>query len=110
MRTSLVTRVIVLSLTAAASGGASAQGVPDGVTFTARVDDGGQPLAGVHSFGFRLFDVAAGGAEVWRETHASVTAVDGLVFIELGSVTTLDGAVFDGGGRWLEITVDGACR
>jgi hypothetical protein len=90
-----------------AAGQAWGQDVPETVSFTARLQDDGQPLAGAHDFRFALFDVATGGAEVWSETRDGVIVTDGLVYLDLGAVDPLDVTVFAGGERWLAITVDG---
>ena len=56
---------------------------------------------------FSLFDADTAGHSVWTEPHAVTVEDDGLVFVELGDTTALDGHVFDGTDRWLEISVDG---
>ena len=90
--------------------GASAHGqaVPDRVSFSARLTDGGVPVTGSHALTFALWNDSSGGAPVWTETHGTAAFSNGLVLLELGSLTTLDDTVFDGRDLWLEITLDGA--
>ena len=75
---------------------ADAQGVPGATTFTARVNVDGAPANGNFDFTLALFDAAAGGDKVWEETHTGVTVEDGIAFLSMGSLTTLDATVFDG--------------
>ena len=88
---------------------APAQAVPSQLGFTARISDDEGLLEGPVSLTFRLFDSASGGAMVWEETHASVSAEEGLVFASLGSTAgnALDGSVFDGSDLFLEVVVEG---
>lgn len=85
---------------------ASALAVPTTIPFTGRLSNQSGPLTGRANVTFRLFDAESGGTELWSETHASVAAVSGLVFVELGAQTSLDAAVFNGQPRWLELTVN----
>jgi hypothetical protein len=81
---------------------------PTMVTFTARLvdDQTEKPITGDHVIVFALFDADVDGHSVWTETH-DVSIDDGLVFLELGDTTALDKHVFDGGSRWLQVSVDG---
>ncbi len=89
---------------------AHATDVPGTVAFTARLvdDKSAEAKTGTHDVLFTLFDAQDAGHSVWTETHSVTIADDGLVFVELGDTTPLDGHVFDGTDRFLEITVDGA--
>lgn len=101
---------IVVALVATAHATAHATDVPGTVAFTARLvdDKSADAKTGTHDVSFTLFDAQDAGHSVWTETHSVTIADDGLVFVELGDTTPLDGHVFDGTDRFLEITVDGA--
>lgn len=104
---SLLSAVLTATLALAARP-AAAQGVPTTVNFTGRLTDtAGTPIDGTRSLTLILFDQPTGGAEVWREAHPGTTFTRGLVYLTLGATTPLDGAVFDGDDRYLEIVVDG---
>ncbi len=87
---------------------AIALAVPTHVAHQGRLSDAaGQPLDGPHSVRFALFVDGSGGSALWEET-INVTFDDGYFSVNLGSSTPLDGAVFDGATRWLELEVVGA--
>jgi hypothetical protein len=55
-----------------------------------------------------MFDASTGGTAVWTENRTGVTIPDdGLLYLDLGSVTPLDANVFSGGKKYLEVTIDG---
>jgi hypothetical protein len=84
---------------------AAASAVPSELSFAGRLSTSAGPVDGTVSIRFAIFDVATGGAAVWSEDHPTIAADAGLVLAQLGTATTLDSTVFDGGRRWLEITV-----
>jgi|GEM_PF-1853953 len=84
-----------------------AQTIPGTVAFTARVSDAGVPVNGPRNFTFRLFDAPANGTAVWQETQNGVNVEQGLAYVDLGVVTSLDASVFDGATLYLEVTVAG---
>jgi len=61
---------------------------------------------GTYSLVFGIYDVEAGSAELWSETHASVAVVNGIFNVILGSVDPLN-LPFDQ-QYWLEVEVNGA--
>lgn len=81
-----------------------AYAVPAGSAFTyqGRLEQGGEPVTGLFSFRFSLWDAAAGGAQVGTSVEATNVAIEDGYF-----TTTLDfgTAAFDGSARWLEIEV-----
>ncbi len=79
---------------------------PDLLFFQARLkNSAGVPLNGNGiSLKIAIYDAASGGNLLWTETQ-SVTALSGVVNTFLGSVTPLPGNLFDGGARYLGITV-----
>jgi hypothetical protein len=79
------------------------------MSFTGRVADAGGPIHGAVNLVFRIYDKSSGGTLIWEETHTGLAADQGLVYAELGSSlgNDLDESVFDGGSRYIEITVNG---
>lgn len=105
-----VTLFTATSLAALCMLATSALAVPVTTSFTARITDGSGPINGNVNLNFKIFTAASGGTMQWEETHTGVTADNGLVFVNLGSIapTTngLDATVFTGGDMWLEISID----
>ena len=99
--------LITVAAIALASSAASAAPVPGKVPFTARLSDNSGPINGNVSLSFGIFDAASGGTADWTESWPVATASQGLVFVDLGSTTPLDAAVFGGGTKYLEVTVNG---
>ena len=97
---------LLLSLAIAAS--AHAAGTPGTISFVARLADNGQPIVGAHDFELALYDASTGGTAVWTESRTGVTVPsDGILYLDLGSVTPLDANVFSGAKKYLEVTIDG---
>ena len=68
--------------------------------------DGTNVSNGTYSIVFSLYTVASGGTAVWTETQSSVSVVDGIFQVSLGSVTALPGAVdFKSAGIYLGVKV-----
>jgi hypothetical protein len=85
-----------------------AQGAPGTISFVARLADNGVAITGPHDVGLALFDASTGGTAGWTETRSGVIVPsDGLLYLDLGSVTPLDATVFSGTKKYLEITIDG---
>lgn len=97
-------RIFVLASVLVAASASPAFAVPTEVSFAGRLADADGPVDGQVDLTFRLFD---GSTMVWEESHAAVSAADGLVFVSLGSEDALDSSVFAGGGLDLEIAVGG---
>jgi len=79
-------------------------GIPSDATFTyqGRLVLSGAPVNGTVSLRFRLFDQAAGGAQIGGTLGVcGVDVVDGLFTVDLNFSAT----AFDGNKRWLEIGV-----
>jgi hypothetical protein len=89
----------------------TAAAVPNTMSFTARLTEGGNPVEGEVSLHVQIFDAPSDGTLIWEETHPAVTAENGLVFASLGSIDPdnngLDGAVFTGQTLYAQLTVDG---
>src|SRR5258708_1932650 len=83
-----------------------AAGTPELLFFQARLKDGaGAPMNGnAISLKIAIYDAPVDGTTLWTETE-SVTALNGVVNTFLGSVTPLPASLFDGGPRYLGLTV-----
>lgn len=104
----LVTRILAILVLCGAAATAFAQGAPSTVSFVARLSDGGQPVSGSHDFVFAIYDAPTGGTQLWSEARNGLTVPqDGLLYLDLGSVTPLTSAILNGSPRYLEITLDG---
>lgn len=68
------------------------------------MDASGNPVNGIRSIQFSIYDVFTGGTALWTETQ-SVTVVNGLFNVVLGSVNPLPGDLFYGSERYLGIKV-----
>jgi hypothetical protein len=85
----------------------SAFAVPQTMNFTGRLATTSGPVSGNVTLIFRIFDAPTAGTQDWTETHASVGATNGLVYVDLGATSALDENVFDGTPKYLEIVVNG---
>jgi len=103
--------MFALALFGLGIGARQAGAVPVTTGFTARIADANGPIDGLVNLSFKIYDAPTGGTMIWEEMHAGVSADQGLVFVALGGVAPstngLDASVFDGGERFLEITVNG---
>jgi hypothetical protein len=84
---------------------APAQAVPTTISFTGRLKTSAGVVNGNVNLTFKLYDAGTGGTAVWTETHTGVTADTGLVYVDLGSMTTLDSTILNGSQVFLEVTV-----
>lgn len=67
-------------------------------------DASGNPMNATVSIQFRIYGTATGGTALWEETQ-SVTVLNGLFNVLLGSVNPIPSEVFNGSERYLGITV-----
>lgn len=100
-----------LALLGLGIGVGQAAAVPVTTGFTARIADASGPIDGLVNLSFKIYDAPTGGTMIWEEMHTGVLADQGLVFVALGGISPstngLDASVFDGGGRFLEVSVNG---
>ncbi len=88
--------------------GTDNRSVPNLIDYQGKItDDSSNPITDPVSIVFAIYDIDTGGTALWTETHLSVTPVDGLVHVLLGSETTFGDDLFDGSDRWLSINVNG---
>ena len=108
---SSLAHALAFTALALASGGApsaAAAAVPGQVSFQGLLlDSGGAPLNGSVDLVFRLFDSSSGGTELWTESHAGTSVLDGVYDVTLGATTPLTQTLLSGGSLWLEIEADG---
>src|SRR5262245_56359995 len=79
---------------------------PSRLQFQARLSDAaGAPLAGPVSLTVRIYDAASGGVALWSETQG-VTALAGVVNVELGAVTAIPDAALTGAPRFFGVQVN----
>jgi len=84
---------------------AEAHAVPATVSFTGRLTTSAGPVNGTVALRFALYDRAVDGTERWAETRPAVTASAGLVYADLGALTTLDESILTDDALFLEIRV-----
>jgi hypothetical protein len=81
--------------------------VPGTVAFTGRLRTSQGPVTGTVDATFTLYTAASGGTSVWTEARNGLSAVDGLLYVDLGAVTPLDENIFNGDVLYLEIEISG---
>ncbi|MCC6962019.1 MAG: tail fiber domain-containing protein [candidate division Zixibacteria bacterium] len=84
----------------------AAAAVPTAMNYQGRLSEpGGTPLAdGDYSVAFAIYDVSSGGVVLWSESR-TVTVVNGVFSVLLGTVTPIVDSVFSGPTRYLGIKV-----
>ncbi len=65
----------------------------------------GVPLDTSVAMTFRMYNNSVGGAQLWAETHPSVTVTNGLFLAQLGSLASLTDVIFNQSQVWLGVTV-----
>ena len=79
--------------------------VPPMINYQGSLADGsGNPVTGVRSIEFLLYNVPAGGTAVWSETQ-SVTITNGIFNVLLGQVNPIPASIFDGSAVYLALNV-----
>jgi hypothetical protein len=84
---------------------AEAQAVPATVSFTGRLSTSTGPVSGAVTVTFSLFNQATNGTVMWTETRNLTATAAGLVYADLGSMTTLDEGILTDAPLFLEIQV-----
>jgi len=93
IRRMLMVSVFAGAFIAGLSADTRAQGAPDTLTFQGLLTNpSGVPLDTTVAMSFKLYK---NGSDVWTETHASVTATNGIFNVLLGSLARLDTLDFD---------------
>lgn len=85
--------------------------VQEVISFQGRLLEGGTPVEGTRDIHFYLYDVAAGGTDIWDENHIDVPVEGGLFNVELGATSTFDAAGVDFTEQyWLTFSVEGGAE
>ena len=99
-------RSLVLTVILCLLAGSGLADVPGQVSFQGVLQDsGGEPLNGVYSIRFSIYDSIEGGLELWSENRDSVAVVDGAFSVLLGDVNPLDESIFSAAGAWIGVAV-----
>ncbi len=78
-------------------------------TFQGQLQENGQPANGDYDFRFQLFDAADAGTAVSQVLPVSDVTVEAGVFsVELDFVAMPEQVLFEGDGRWIEVSVTNA--
>lgn len=86
---------------------AQAGGAPGLISYQGYLEQGnGQPFSGSATMRFAIYAAPSGGSALWQETQAGISVGAGFFTAQLGSVTPLSAAVFEGATRYLEVTVN----
>jgi hypothetical protein len=81
-------------------------GVPSLINYQGYLtDDAGNAITDTVEMTFSIWDAASGGNQLWDETQASVSVVNGLFNVLLGSVTPIPTNIFTGTSLWLQTQV-----
>jgi hypothetical protein len=68
-------------------------------------DADGEPLDGMYTMTFRIYDSESGGSVLWEETHTNVTVREGRFNVLLGYSDPLSAALFSQPDRYIGVTV-----
>ncbi len=70
--------------------------IPRLMRFQAGLNDAsGMPIEGAFNLTFRIYDTETAGTALWQETQNNINIEEGLLNVELGSVTPLNTLAFD---------------
>src|SRR5687767_2928170 len=105
MKKIIVQTLVLLGLSVTFAAKVHAQGTT--FSYQGRVADTNGPLNSTVAMEFRIYETPAAGAALWAETHSSIAVTNGLFSAVLGQSTPVDGSLFDGGPRWLGISING---
>src|SRR5688572_28946408 len=84
---------------------AIAEAAPAAITQQGRLfDTQGAPVSGELAVEFAIYANEGDAVPIWSEVH-TITFDDGFFSVSLGSVTPLETDTFNGGVRWVGITV-----
>jgi hypothetical protein len=106
MRDVSVARLLLAGLAALLLLAPGVFAIPQTINYQGLLEEDGVPVDGMRSIVFRIYDASAGGNILWEETQ-SVTLSGGVFSIMLGSTEPIPASVFDGGRRWLSVSVEG---
>ena len=83
-------------------------GIPHQINYQGYLTDSiGNAITDTLEMTFRIYNGPSGGTELWSETQSSVSVIDGLFNVLLGSVTEIPSSVFGNPACWLQIEIEG---
>jgi hypothetical protein len=80
--------------------------IPQTINYQGLLEEDGVLVDGSRDVTFRIYDGSQGGSVMWEEEQ-TVIFVDGVFSVLLGGTEPIPTSVFDGGRRWLSVSVDG---
>ncbi|MGA1841962.1 MAG: hypothetical protein ACMUIU_15190 [bacterium] len=85
----------------------SALAVPGLINYQGNLTDAnGEPLDGFYNIRFTLYNAASVGTSMWSEQQNNINVVDGIVSVNLGSITSFPPNLFDNDNLYLEIEIE----
>lgn len=83
--------------------------IPLKTDFQGRLEESGEPVTGVKSFVFRIYDAVTGGNLIWTSQVESLSVNNGVfsVVLQTGTPVNLSTSAFSG-ARWMELSVNGS--
>ena len=79
--------------------------VPQTINYQGLLEEDGTPVEGSRDVTFRIYDSSDGGSILWEEEQA-VTFAGGVFSVLLGNTNPISKSVFDGGRRWLSVSIE----
>jgi hypothetical protein len=79
--------------------------LPQTINYQGLLEEDGSPVDGTRDVTFRIYDGSEGGSILWEESQ-NVAFTDGVFSVILGSTDPIPVSVFDGGRRWLSVSID----
>ena len=79
--------------------------IPQTINYQGLLEEDGSPVDGTRDVTFRVYDSNEGGSILWEEEQ-TVTFSGGVFSVLLGSTEPIPASVFDGGSRWLSVSIE----
>jgi hypothetical protein len=80
--------------------------IPKTINYQGLLEEDGVPVDGSRDVTFAIYGSSEGGSALWQEEQ-TVTFTSGVFSILLGSTESIPPSVFDGGKRWLSVSIEG---
>jgi hypothetical protein len=78
--------------------------IPQTINYQGLLEEDGSPVEGSREVTFRIYASSEGGTILWYEEQM-VTFTGGVFSVLLGSTKPISASVFDGGRRWLSLSI-----
>jgi hypothetical protein len=79
--------------------------IPQTINYQGLLEEDGSPVDGTRDITFRIYDSSESGSILWEEEQ-TVTLSGGVFSVLLGSTEPIPTSVFDGGRRWLSVSIE----